>query len=374
MTDKLWHYVDAQQQKKGPVAASVIKEAYERGELGPGSLVWHAELPQWQILSAHAEALGINLSKVAGPMLNGREIKYANFFHRWAALMIDQWVLSMTALTVVTSIAVAVYFSAGISFEKDPDTIAIFMVSSMFAYMLLYISLSGSYHVYFETSSRRGSWGKQYLGLIVSTDQGEPLDKSTAALRWFSAALSHLSQNIGFLIAAFTEKRQALHDFLAHTLVLERDAASMPAPIDRNKRAIIVLVIGVLIMPLVLTAGMMIPMFHFIKQQEQAELARHQKMAALVVPVQQAISKRVAIDQNCLTHEDAEIKPLLQPLEPMTSEIYVGLSDDEEACEIYLVWDTYKSLSYRYTGKGDWTCEASHNPSHFGLNCQLSDY
>lgn len=373
MTGKLWHYVDAQQQKNGPVAASVIKELYERGELGAGSLVWNTELPQWQILSAHAQVLGINLAKFVTPMLNGREIRYANFFHRWAALMIDQWVLSITALTVVASIAAAVYFSAGFSFEKDPDSVGIFMVSCVFAYMFLYIGLSGSYHIYFETSSRRGSWGKQFLGLVVSTDQGEPLSKSTAALRWFSAALSHLSQNIGFLIAAFTEKRQALHDFLAHTLVLERDAASVGAPIDRNKRAIIVLVTGVLIMPLLMVAGMMIPMFHFIEKQEQADLKRHRDMAALVLPVQQAIGKRVAIDQNCLSNADAEIKPLLRPLERITNEIHVGLSDDETACEIYLVWDSYKSLTYRYTGEGDWTCEATHNPDHFGENCQLSD-
>ena len=373
MTDKLWHYVDAQQQKIGPVAASVMKAAYERGELGPGSLVWNIDLQQWQSLSAHAAELGINLPPVARPMLNGRQIKYANFFHRWAALMIDQWLLSLTTLAVVSGIAAAVYFLAGVSFEKNPDTIAIVMMSSLFAYVLLYIGLSGAYHVYSETSSRRGSWGKQYLGLVVSTDQGDPLDKSTAALRWVSAALSHLSQNIGFLIAAFTEKRQALHDFLAHTLVLERDDASTPLPINRNKRAIITLVIGILIMPLVMAAAIMIPMFHFIKQQEQAELARHQKMAALVLPIQRAISKRVAIDQNCLSHDDAEMQQLVQPLKPMTSELYVGLSSNGESCEIYLLWDTYKRLTYRYTGKGDWTCEASHNPQHFGENCQLYD-
>ena len=85
MTDKLWHYVGAQQQI-GPVAASVIKAAYERGELGSGSLVWNIDLQQWQSLSAHAAELGINLPPVARPMLNGRQIKYANFFHRWAAL------------------------------------------------------------------------------------------------------------------------------------------------------------------------------------------------------------------------------------------------------------------------------------------------
>jgi len=372
MTEKVWYYVDAHQQKNGPVAPSVIKDAFDRGELNPGSLLWHAGLAQWQTLSAHARELGIDLLQNHAPLLNGREVKYANFFHRWAALMIDQWLLSMTALTVVASIAGAIYFSIGFSFEKEPEVATVFLVSTVFAYMLLYIGMGGTYHIYYETSSRHGSLGKQYLGLEVRTEQGEVLDKSKAALRWFSAALSHLSQNIGFLIAAFTQKRQALHDFLAHTVVIERDG--LPVPIDRNKRTIVILVLGVFIMPLVLAAITVVPMFHFIRAQEQAELARHQKMAALVVPIQQAIGKRVALDNHCLSHDDAEIKPLLRDLKPMTSEIYVGLSSDERACEIYLVWDTFKSLSYRYAEDGIWTCEASHKPGDFGEDCHLSDY
>jgi RDD family len=240
--------------------------------------------------------------------------------------------------------------------------------------MLTYISLSGFYHVYFETSHRSGSLGKHYLGLEVKTEQGEALDKRTAVLRWFSAALSHLSQNIGFLIAAFTEKRLALHDFLAHTLVLERETRDGAFPINRNKRAIIILIAGIIVMPIVLTACMMVPLLHFIQKEQQAELERHQKMAALAVPIQQALQKRMSVDQHCLSQDDEEIKPLLLPLKPLTSEVYVGLTEDEQACEIYMAWDTYQSLNYRYTGVGGWTCEASEKAADFGQNCQLSDY
>jgi uncharacterized RDD family membrane protein YckC len=374
MSETHWHYVDTQQQKIGPVSAAAVKEAYQRGDLRRDGLVWNAELPQWQSLASHAAELGIDLSRAVRPVLNGREIIYANFFHRWAALMLDQWVLSLTAIALIGIIATAVYVSQGISFEKNPEAAAIFMASTVFAYLLTYISLSGFYHVHFETSSRGGSWGKQYLGLEVRTEQGEALDKRTALLRWFSAALSHLSQSIGFLIAAFTEKRQALHDFVAHTLVLERETRGGALPINRNKRAIIILILGIAVMPIVLTACMMVPMFHFIQKEQQAELQRHQKMAALVVPIQQALQKRMSVDQHCLSQDDDEIKPLLLPLKPLASEVYVGLTEDEQACEIYLVWDSYKSLSYRYTGEGDWTCEASEKAADFGQNCQLSDY
>ena len=373
MTEKLWYYVDASQQKNGPVNAGVIKDAYQRGELRPNSLVWHAQLPQWQSLADHAEALGINISGISSTLLNGVEVKYANFFHRWAAFVFDQWLLSSTAILLIFGTATVIYFSAGFSFEKDPDSAALLIAAAAFAYMLLYLTMGGFYHIYFESSSRRGSWGKQYLGLHVTTDQGLALDRRTAALRWFSAALSHLSQNIGFLMAAFTQKRQALHDFLASTLVLECDTTASAKPINRNQRSVIVLVLGIFVLPIALAACIMAPMFYFIEKHEQAELDQHKKIAALVIPVQQAIRERVAVDQNCLSNDDPEIEPLLLPFKPITSDIYVGISDDEEACEIVITWDTYKTLSYSYTGEGDWTCGASHKPEHFGKNCQLID-
>jgi len=373
VTDKLWYYVDANQQKNGPAAAGVIKDAYQRGELRSDSLVWNAELPQWQSLADHADALGINVSRTSSTLANGVEVKYANFFHRWAAFVFDQWLLSSTAMLLTFGIAAAVYFSAGFSFEKDPDAAAILTVCAVFAYMFLYFAMSGSYHIYLESSARQGSWGKQYLGLHVTTDQGGQLDRRTAALRWFSAALSHLSQNIGFLMAAFTQKRQALHDFLANTLVLERDTTPSAKPINRNQRSAIVLVVGIFVLPVLMTACFMVPMFYFIEKQEQAELAEHKKMAGLVIPIQNAISKRVAVDQHCLFNDDPEIKPLLLPLKPMTTDIYVGVSDNEEACEIVITWDTFRTLSYSYSGEGDWTCGASHSPEHFGEKCQLID-
>ena len=33
----------------------------------------------------------------------------------------------------------------------------------------------------------------------------------------------------------------------------------------------------------------------------------------------------------------------------------------------------FKTLSYSYSGEGDWTCGASHSPVHFGEKCQLID-
>ena len=84
-----------------------------------------------------------------------------------------------------------------------------------------------------------------------------------------------------------------------------------------------------------------------------AVLDQHKKIAVFLVPVQQAIGKDVAVDQHCFSNDDPEIKLLLLSLNLMTNDIYVGISDNEEACQIRITWGIYRSLSYSHSGEGD---------------------
>ncbi len=371
MNEQLWYYVNAQQEKVGPVAASVIKDAFVRGELRRDTLVWQPALPQWQSLADNATAFGIDFSNAAVAWLGGKEVKYANFFHRWAAFVFDQWLITGVALLTVGSICAAIYFLGDFSGKENIDAAMILLFGGLFAYFLLLMLTSALYHISFESSAKQGSYGKQYLGLKVTDDKGAPIDRSKAMLRWFSTALSHMSQNIGFLMAAFTQKRQALHDFLANTLVLEREPLANAKPIDRNQRALIVLLVGLLVMPVLLVGLFMGPMFYFIAEQEKAEAAEHAKIAALVLPIQKAMYQREAVDQTCLSQDEPEIAPLVQPLKPLTTEVITGVSYDEEACEIYIGYGLSETVSYRSDGSGGWTCEASENPEHFAKDCKL---
>jgi uncharacterized RDD family membrane protein YckC len=371
MTEQLWYYVNAQQEKIGPVAASVIKEAFVRGELRRDSLVWQPALPQWQSLADNARAFDIDFSNANVAWLNGTEVKYANFFHRWAAFIFDQWLVTFISLLTVGSICAAIYFLGDFSGKDNIDAAMILLFGGIFAYIFMLMLTSGIYHISFESSAKQGSYGKQYLGLMVTDDKGAPIDRQKAMLRWFSTALSHMSQNIGFLMAAFTQKRQALHDFLANTLVLERKPVAPAPDINRNQRAVVVLLVGLLVMPVLLVGLFMGPIFYFIAEQEKAEAAEHAKIAALVPAIQKAMYQREAADQTCLSHDEPEIAPLVAPLKALTTEVITGLSYDEEACEIYIGYGVGETVSYRSDGSGGWTCEASENPEHFAKDCKL---
>jgi len=60
------------------------------------------------------------------------------------------------------------------------------------------------------------------LGLKVTGLNGERITFARATGRHFAKYLSSLTLLIGYIMAAFTERRQALHDIVASTLVFKK--------------------------------------------------------------------------------------------------------------------------------------------------------
>ncbi len=77
------------------------------------------------------------------------------------------------------------------------------------------------YYAGFESSSYQATWGKQALGMKVTDLKGKRISFGQASGRHFAKYLSMLILFIGFLMVAFTEKKQGLHDQLAGTLVIK---------------------------------------------------------------------------------------------------------------------------------------------------------
>jgi uncharacterized RDD family membrane protein YckC len=139
---------------------------------------------------------------------------YAGFWRRFAALIIDMLIL-----------AVPTYFLA-ILLGDDPsdrmntgDAVKIqyFTIYNVVSFLInwLYFSLM-------ESSARQATLGKQAMGIYVCDVYGNRISFLKASLRYFGKILSSLTLLIGYIMAAFTERKQALHDFIANTLVLSR--------------------------------------------------------------------------------------------------------------------------------------------------------
>jgi uncharacterized RDD family membrane protein YckC len=78
------------------------------------------------------------------------------------------------------------------------------------------------YFALMESSTWQATLGKKALGLEVTDLEGKRIGFGRASGRFFGKILSVLILWIGFIMAGFTEKKQALHDMLAGTLVIRK--------------------------------------------------------------------------------------------------------------------------------------------------------
>ncbi|HEY6867286.1 MAG TPA: RDD family protein [Candidatus Eisenbacteria bacterium] len=76
------------------------------------------------------------------------------------------------------------------------------------------------YFAALESSGWSGTPGKRVLGLRVTDSSGAHIRFGRATGRLAGKLLSAVPLGLGFLMAAFTARRQALHDLLAGTLVV----------------------------------------------------------------------------------------------------------------------------------------------------------
>jgi uncharacterized RDD family membrane protein YckC len=102
-----------------------------------------------------------------------------------------------------------------------------------------------AYYCVMESSSQQGTLGKMAVGIVVTDGDGNRITFLRALGRYFAKILSALPLLGGFLMAAFTGRKQALHDYVASTLVLNRraDARDLPG------WAIALLILPVLAIP-----------------------------------------------------------------------------------------------------------------------------
>ncbi|MER3416968.1 MAG: hypothetical protein C4297_12250 [Gemmataceae bacterium] len=73
-----------------------------------------------------------------------------------------------------------------------------------------------------ESSRTQATLGKMALGITVTDLEGNRIGFGKATGRFFGKIISALIFYIGFVMAAFTEKKQGLHDMMAGCLVVNK--------------------------------------------------------------------------------------------------------------------------------------------------------
>ena len=125
---------------------------------------------------------------------------YAGFWKRFAALFLDVivWIVFSAVMIVIL----------GIEEQWELD----------FLNVLLY----WIYCAVMESSSAQGTLGKMALRIKVTDMEGNRIGFGRATGRHFGRAISFVILLIGFIMVAFTEKKQGLHDIMAGCLVVNK--------------------------------------------------------------------------------------------------------------------------------------------------------
>jgi len=135
-------------------------------------------------------------------------MQYAGFWKRVAAFVIDFVIIA------ICSIPVTFIFYA--YFSNDEPSVAERKVQGMgLAFAWLYFALM-------ESSVYQGTIGKMFLGIKVTDLNGNRIGFGRATGRHFGRLLSVLLIFIGYIMVAFTQKKQGLHDIMAGCLVVNR--------------------------------------------------------------------------------------------------------------------------------------------------------
>lgn len=148
---------------------------------------------------------------------------YAGFWLRFAAYLIDTVIMFLlfTPLGFLLGIMIANADSG------DQATTALVQLASL-AIRIGSIVTGWLYASLLESSSWQGTVGKKVVGIRVTDLNGNRISFGKATGRYFGKILSGMICLVGFIMAAFTEKQQALHDMLAGTLVLSGGATVGP--------------------------------------------------------------------------------------------------------------------------------------------------
>jgi uncharacterized RDD family membrane protein YckC len=135
---------------------------------------------------------------------------HAGFWRRLAAFIIDVVLLFCVLFPFGFLLAILN------NFNEDPGlSVVLIDRGVIIATFWLYFSLM-------ESSAYQATIGKMILRCYVTDLRGKRISFARATGRHFAKIISGIILYIGFLIIAFTDRKQGLHDMIAECLVIKR--------------------------------------------------------------------------------------------------------------------------------------------------------
>jgi len=137
-----------------------------------------------------------NYRQTGTDIFTDEPVVYGSFMQRAGAAIIDSIILGIPVLLLIQ-----------FTYKQE-----IYIISA--------IVIDWLYYALQESGSMQATLGKKALGLKVTSLDGQRISFGQATGRYFGKIISRLIIYIGYLMVLWDDKRQALHDKMAGTLVV----------------------------------------------------------------------------------------------------------------------------------------------------------
>ena len=235
MSSGEWYYAVSGQQR-GPVAYETLRAMAASRQIHPQDLVWSPGMEHWQpagsvqgLFDAGPASQqpttappypyathGVGRIDYHTPQQHG--VAFAGFWIRVVAAIIDGIVTGVGGFCIggVFGGFLGLGMGASGASTDDIETVAGLIGN------LLGILIAWLYEAIMLSAAPQATLGKMAVGIVVTDEQGNRLSFARATGRHFAKYLSVLTLLIGYMMAGWTERKQALHDFIASTFVIYR--------------------------------------------------------------------------------------------------------------------------------------------------------
>ena len=234
-------------ERHGPYKEDDVRQWLRSGQVSRDDLGWYEGLAVWQPLSVlfadevpvTPPPFGAAAPAAALPSTTAAALEdYAGFWKRVAAYILDAIILYIPGTLIQKmlggDVAEATMKQAQ---QASPGDLHVLMAAmnqyytTMMPAVLLVTAITWLYFAFCESSAWQATPGKLALGIRVTDMQGARISLPRALGRYPAKYLSAILFGIGFLMVAWTRRKQGLHDMIAGTLVLNGRAGDFkPAP------------------------------------------------------------------------------------------------------------------------------------------------
>ena len=259
---------------------------------------------------------------------------YAGFWRRCGAFVLDVFISSLAPVLICFPIMFFITKQSLLAEQAGAD-ISGYSVAMVITYLVWNLLGMLSFWLYFslqESGRHQATLGKRIFKIKVVSKTGSPITFAHATGRTFAKVLSYATFYVGFLMMPFSNRKRALHDFIAETYVVkanfQRGDMLSNTPARWGKFAILLSVLFALSLAMTI----------YLQRQTADSTALKARMALFMLPViAQQGNIPAPLTQNGVTYlqDETGYRALFQ--DEMGDDYVLYLSDENSAvcCDVF---------------------------------------